>query len=457
MTAVDLAAALRRRDLSAVEALASVEARADAIAPVVNPFAVRLPERALAAAERADAALARGEGGPLCGVPITTKDSQWIAGVESTSGSLVNVGHVPVETAEAILRLEDAGAVVFATTTTPEFCFSAYTESPVHGVTRNPWNTDRTPGGSSGGAGAAVAAGAGALSLGGDGGGSIRIPAAFCGLVGFKPSFGAIPREPCGHAWKTLVSNGPLARTVADASLLFAAAAGLDPRDRHSFDPVLAQPPVPLDELRLVVVDERGPLDDDVRRSFDAVLHALAVAGVTLVRDDPGHGRSIEPWAITAAADAWHEHADRYEDDFERFTPGVIGFLEFGRHITAAEYVRAQFAREEINGAYVSLLRFHDAHAVITPTLGCEAFSVGQRHPDAIGGQPVELPWLDWVPYLPDANLAGLPALALPIGLGDDGLPLSMQVLGLRASDARVLAIGAAIERIIEPLPAPLP
>jgi Asp-tRNA(Asn)/Glu-tRNA(Gln) amidotransferase A subunit family amidase len=449
MTATELVQALRTGALSAVEALASVEARADEVAARVNPFAVRLQERARAAAEQADALLVRGEGGPLCGVPVTTKDSQWLAGVESTSGSLVNRGFVPAETAEATIRLEEAGAVIFATTTTPEFCFSGTCESPVHGITRNPWNAERTPGGSSGGAGAAVASCAGALSLGGDGGGSIRIPAAFCGVVGFKPTFGAVPREPCGHAWKTLVANGPLARTVADARLLFATVSGRDVRDPHSVDVPLEAAPLEIKGLRLVVCDTRGPLDDGVRRVWATTLALLEAAGAELVYDTPAIGRSIEPWAQIASADGWVEHAHEYAERYDELTAGVIGFLEFGRSVTAEQYVSAQFARDAIYEAYVSLLRWHGAAAVITPTLGCTAFPVGQRYPEAIGGEAIDPVWLDWVPYLPDANLAGLPALALPIGLADDGLPVSLQVLGLRAADATVLAVGDAIEQVV--------
>ena len=182
----------------------------------------------------ADAALAAGTGGPLCGIPLTIKDSHYLAGVTAAAGSRSLQHFVPTETSAAVERLEAAGAVIFAKTTTPEFCYFGITDSPVNGRTNNPWDLERTPGGSSGGAGAAVAAGLGPLALGGDGGGSIRIPAAFCGVVGFKPTFGLVPREPCAVGWKTLVSYGPLARTVDDARLMLRALAGWHPRDRHS-------------------------------------------------------------------------------------------------------------------------------------------------------------------------------------------------------------------------------
>src|SRR5919201_29317 len=176
LPAVDLAARLRRRELSAVEALDAVLRRADEVSGPLNPFSIRLDERARRAAERADAALARGRGGPLCGLPVTTKDSHWMAGVECTSGSQARVGFIPRETVGAIERLEAAGAVIFSRTTTPEFCYFGITDSDLFGRTSNPWSLDRTPGGSSGGAGAAVAAGARPLSPRGGGGGGGRHP-----------------------------------------------------------------------------------------------------------------------------------------------------------------------------------------------------------------------------------------------------------------------------------------
>jgi Asp-tRNA(Asn)/Glu-tRNA(Gln) amidotransferase A subunit family amidase len=287
LPAVDLAAALRRRDVSAAEALAAALERADAATGAFNPFARRLDTRARAKAAEADAALARGAGGPLAGVPVTIKDSHWLAGVPAASGSRARTGFVPNESSAAVQRLEHAGAVIFAKTTTPEFCYLGTTASALHGITRNPWNPERTPGGSSGGAAAAVAARVGPLALGGDGGGSIRIPAAFCGVVGFKPTFGLVPREPCSAGWKTIVSYGPIARSVADARMMLAALAGSHPNDRHSInaDGLDAETP---QRLRVVVSEDLGfaPLDDDVRaRSARRSSASPASTSSTTTRD----------------------------------------------------------------------------------------------------------------------------------------------------------------------------
>jgi amidase len=213
---------------------------------------------------------------------------------------------VPSETSAAVERLEHAGAVIFAKTATPEFCYFGVTESPVNGRTSNPWNLERTPGGSSGGAGAGLAAELGPLALGGDGGGSIRIPAAFCGVVGFKPTFGLVPREPCSPGWKTLVSYGPMARSVADIRLMLGVLAGWDARDRHSLTGSHFEGGWDVRPLRAVVSEDLGfaPLDADVRRAFGALIGRLESSGVELIEDDPGLGSSVEPWAVIATAEA---------------------------------------------------------------------------------------------------------------------------------------------------------
>ncbi|MGH3923995.1 MAG: amidase, partial [Pseudonocardiaceae bacterium] len=372
-------------------------------------------------------------------------------GIESTSGSYARKGFVPTETMGGIERLEASGAIVFARTTVPEFCYLGITESDTFGRTSNPWNLERTAGGSSGGAAAAVAAGCGPLSLGGDGGGSIRIPAAFGGIVGLKPTFGLVPHEPSTAGWKTLVAVGPMARSVADVRLMLAAVAGFDRRDRHSLPHVqLDAPPADPAQVRVVVSDDLGfaSLDDDVRQAFRATVDRLADAGVQLVEDTPGLHTSVDIWSAIALAEARYAEHDDFVHHRSELGEGAAGFIEAGGDVTAGQYINAQFARERIHRAYVDLFERTGATALLTPTLGCEAFPHGKRHPDTIGNVPV-LPDLDWAPLLYDANLAGLPACALPIGLGDDGLPVSLQVLGRRCDDSHVLAVAETIETVV--------
>jgi Asp-tRNA(Asn)/Glu-tRNA(Gln) amidotransferase A subunit family amidase len=453
LSAVELGAALSRRELSSADALEAVLDRANAIEPSLNPFAVRLDERARRAAAAADQARARGDGGPLCGIPVTIKDSHWLTGVTSAAGSRALADFVPSETSAAVERLEASGAVIYAKTTTPEFCYFGITDSPLNGRTNNPWDLARTPGGSSGGAGAAVAAGAGPLALGGDGGGSIRIPAAFCGLVGFKPTFGLVPREPCSPGWKTLVSYGPMARTVTDARAMLLATAGKHARDRHSLgvDGLEAAAPDPA-ALRIAISEDLGfaPVDEDVRRAFRATVALLESAGATLVEDAPGLDSSVQTWSAIAVADARYAEADPYENDRELLGDDARRFIGYGDDVTAGQYVQAQMWREWIHRAYVDLFARTGASVLLTPTVGCEAFEHGANHPAELGGAPIEPPWHDWCGFLYDANLAGLPACAVPVGLGDDGLPVSVQLLGLRGSDGAVLAAAEAVERLVD-------
>ena len=452
MTAVELSTALQHRELSAVEALHSVLSRAAAVGEAVNPFSVDLHERALHAAYAADARLARGAGGPLAGLPISAKDSQWLAGVESAHGSLSMRGFVPDGTAVVLERLEHAGAVIFAKTAVPEFCYTGITESPINGRTSNPWDLARTPGGSSGGAGAAVAAGIGPISMGGDGGGSIRIPSAFCGVVGFKPTFGAVPREPSADAWKTLVAVGPMARSVADIRLMMPFIAGADPRDLYSIDVPQLQRPAPSPEGLVVVASEdlgMALVDDDVRVAFRAAIDALRSAGVTVIEDSPGLPSSVETWAAIAGYEAYLAEHHLLRDKPEILTHQARGFIEFGEWLGEDKYHEALERRTEIHAAYVAMFGRAGAHVLLTPTLGLEAFGHGSTYPLEVGGQPMDPVWRDWAPMLYDANLCGFPAIALPIGLGGDGLPVSMQVLGLNRTDGLTLATAETIEGVL--------
>jgi Asp-tRNA(Asn)/Glu-tRNA(Gln) amidotransferase A subunit family amidase len=452
VSAIELGAALRHRELSAADALEAVLDRADLIEGSLNPFAVRLDDRARRAAEAADGALARGEGGPLCGIPLTVKDSHWLAGVTSAVGSLALADFVPSVTSRAVQRLEAAGAVIYAKTTTSEFCYFGITDSPLNGRTSNPWNVARTPGGSSGGAAAALAAGAGPLALGGDGGGSIRIPAAFCGLVGFKPTFGLVAREPCTPGWKSLVSYGPMARSVADARAMLLAMVGMDARDRFSLGVGgLDAHPVDPGGLRIVVSEDLGfaPVDVDVRRGFRRTVALLESAGVTLIEDSPRLGSSVQTWSAIAVADARYAEAEVYDRGRDLVGEDALRFMGYGEHVTTGQYVQANMYRERIHAAYVDLFDRTGASLLLTPTVGCEAFEHGVTHPAEIGGVPITAPWFDWAGFLYDANLAGLPACAVPVGLGDDRLPVSVQLLGLRGDDSAVLAAAGTIEQIV--------
>lgn len=442
-TAIQQIKALRAGKISATELLEETIAHAEKVDPYINPFAQKLYNRARQLAAEADKQLKAGKGGPLCGLPITIKDSQFLAGYPCANGSRTLSDFVPNETCEAVELLEQAGAIIFAKTTCPEFSLTGITESDLYGLTSNPWDINRTCGGSSGGAAASVAAGIGAFSLGGDGGGSIRIPAGFCGIVGFKPSFGAIPREPCFPSWQSIVSYGPMTRSVADAHLMYSV---LNPDSA----PFKETPSLDLSDYPLIISEDLGiqPVDEDVRQTFRSVLKKITDSGAQLIKDGPGLPSSVITWAVTASFDA-AKHAKDKTHVAVGMGDVARGFIDFGGQFTRDEFNQAQEYRHVIREAYQSMFERNNACILITPTLGCEAFPHGSIHPHQIEDKPIEMPWLDWAGFLYDANLAGLPACAIPMGVGDEGLPLSLQILGPAGSDAEVLRVAEAIEALI--------
>ncbi|BBB27066.1 amidase [Amphritea japonica] len=450
-TAIELLEDLRAHRMTAIELLEQTIQRAEYVAETYNPFSVKLYDRAREAAAKADELLAQGLGGPLCGLPITIKESQWLAGVPVTSASRTEKDVIPQETSAAVQRLEEAGAVIFAKTTCPEYCLTGTTSSELFGTTTNPWNRERTCGGSSGGAGTAVAAGAGTLSLGGDGGGSIRIPAAFCGIVGFKPSYKAVPREPCNPSWSTIVSYGPMARTVADARLMYSVIAANN--DEHAYiDSLNAHTlqPLSLAGQKVIISEDLGhaPIDDDVRMTFRWVVAQLKEAGAEVVYDNPHLPSSVIAWATSAMYDTWSFQKDK-DQPLKGLEQGTLDSMTFGASITEEEFDAAEDHREAIHTAYQAMFERNNCTTFITPTLGVEAFKHSLRHPKYVGSTRITYPWLDWATFMYDANLTGMPACAMPMGLGDEGLPLSIQIQGPRGTDASVLNIAEQLEKVI--------
>ncbi len=450
-TAIELLADLRSRHIRAVELLEITIAHAEQVSKANNPFAIKLYDRARQAAIKADNLLDQGLGGALCGLPITVKDSQWLKGVPCANGSKTLLDFIPEESCSSIQKLEDAGAVIFAKTTCPEFSLMGITSSELYGLTSNPWNAGRTCGGSSGGAAAAIAAGAGTMSLGGDGGGSIRIPAAFCGVVGFKPSLHAVPRKPCFPSWSSLVSYGPLTRTVADARLMYSVM--VEDNDEFAFKSVLnthMQNQVSLAGQKIIVSEDLGfaPVDDDVRMAFRSVLNQLEAAGAELIYDHPGLPSSVIAWATSAHYDSWsfQNQKDAPLDGLDNYT---VDMMMFGQNLTKEQFMEAEKYRQDIHDAYQAMFKRNGTSIFLTPTLGCEAFKHGARHPKYIGSTKITYPWLDWATFLYDANLTGMPACALPMGLGNENLPVSIQVLAPTGKDALVLDIAEQVEALV--------
>lgn len=447
-TASEQICALKERTISASELLEQTISRCETLSVRINPFALTLFDRARAAAQKADKLLKKGKGGSLCGLPVSVKDSQWLAGVRCANGSPTLEDFVPQETCTAIQQLEDAGAIIFAKTTCPEFCLSGTNNSPLYGPTLNPWDVAKTPGGSSGGAAASIAAGAGSLSLGGDGGGSIRIPAAFCGIVGFKPTHGAVTRRPGFTTWDSLVAYGPMCRSVADARLMFSIIANAE----NTFDLKNLKPT----HTRKVIISEDlgfAPVDSTVRFIFRDVVEKISSSAFTTVAGNPGLPSSVVTWATIATEDMW-QHKGNPDSDLYK-DPGVIGkyaeeFIAFGSSFSHPELQDAQSHRTAIYDAYIELFQRHRSNILITPTLGCEAFDHTELFPQTIADTEITYPWLDWAGFLYDANLVGMPSCCIPMGLGESGLPVSLQILGAPGTDLEVLGVAEKIEEIIQ-------
>lgn len=450
----ELTRALRAREITAVDLLDRVLARADEVGAEVNPFAIRLDERARRAAHESDRRIAAGQARPLEGVPVAAKDSQWMAGIATFSGTTA-APVIPEVTAGMIERVEAAGAVIFAKTTTSEYCYSGISWAPGFGHTRNPRGLDRTAGGSSGGSAAQVAAFIGPVGLGGDGGGSIRIPAAFCGVVGFKPTFGLVTHEPSGPAWKTLIGQGPLTRSVRDARLLMSVLAGTDLRDRHSLR--LAESPA--GRLRVAYSEDLGfaAVDDDVRACYRRALAALENTGAQLVAvpESMGFTSSVRTWATIAAVEARWAQTPLLEGE-AHVSEQVGNFLAFGQSFSAEEYVEAQFERERLHARYVTVFAPAEegglgADVLFTPTVGCTAFDNSLAFPHTIADRVISEPWRDWASFMYDANLVGMPAMSVPIGVDRAGLPIGGHLVGARLFDDTVLRAGAVLEQALTP------
>jgi Asp-tRNA(Asn)/Glu-tRNA(Gln) amidotransferase A subunit family amidase len=445
------AAGVRSGEVSAVDLVEESLRAIETYDEQVNAFTVVLREQAMEQAREVD--LTRPDL-PLAGVPVSVKDHVWLAGVPATNGSRALVDHVPALDAACVARLKGAGAIVVGKTNNPEFCYRGYTDNDVFGLTRNPWSLDRTPGGSSGGAGASVAYGATPIALGTDGGGSIRIPSAFCGVVGHKPSFGLVPKMPGFRGWPTLSVDGPLTRTVRDAALALAVMAGPSPHDHDSWpvDPgdLLGAVTRPVDwsTLRVAVSDDLGwaPVDQSVRAAFRAAVDVLVRDGAQVVEAAPDAPYPTELWNDIACPEGFASEGPLLAEWGHRMTAGTRDIVEAGRSATATDYLDALARRRDYAVRWASFFEDHDV--LLTPSMPLAAFGTDVQSPASIDGVPVDPFFDDWCALALPANLTGCPATAVPTGLDADGLPLGMQVMAPRFADARALAVAASYERL---------
>ena len=452
LTAEELLALYARRTLSPVEALKSITERVARCNPWINAFAALNP-RALAHAGESEARWAAGRPlGPLDGVPVTVKDLLHVAGFPTRRGSKLTGTAPATEDAPAVLGLRAAGAVILGKTTTTEFGWKTPGDCPLHGITRNPWNPRRTAGGSSSGAGAAGAACFGPLHVGTDAGGSVRIPAAYCGLVGFKPTYGRVPQWP-HSAFGQVSCAGPMTRSVRDAALMLGVMGRADLRDPFCLPDESRDWRDGIEDgvrgLRVALVRRLGfdpPLDAEGETFLTEAAARLREAGASVEEDDPElpDTRHVfgRVWGVALARLVLTTPEDRRHllDD---------GLAEVARRegsMSAVDFLGAEAMRTE---AAHRMARFHQRHDLIltacTPTA---AFAADQ--PTI---HPTEALWRDWAPWTFTFNLTRQPAISIPIGLDAEGMPRAVQLAAAQYRDDLCLRAARVLERGAMPIP----
>jgi aspartyl-tRNA(Asn)/glutamyl-tRNA(Gln) amidotransferase subunit A len=437
--------AFRARTLSPVEALEASLAAIERHDPAVNAFRLVDAERARTEAAASEARWARGEPqGVLDGVPVAVKDVLLTSGWPTLRGSrAVDPGQAWDADAPAVAALRRHGAVLPGKTTTPEFGWKGVTDSPLDGVTRNPWDTSRTAGGSSGGSSAALGTGMVPLALGTDGGGSIRIPAGFCGHPGLKPTFGRVPAWPASP-FGMLAHTGPMTRTVRDLELLLGVLAEPDRRDPNALETAFrADAGAGVEGLRIAFSPDLGyaTVDPDVAAVVARAAERLAALGAHVEQLDPGFGDPAETFRTLWFAGAARIVADLGDPPPEDLLdPGLVRTARLGAQVTGLRYVQAL---QERNAVGVRMSELHgEWDLLVTPTLPIPAFEAGG---DVPAGWP-EPDWPSWTPFTFPFNLTQQPAGTVPCGFTSGGLPVGLQVVGPRYADALVLRAMRAYE-----------
>lgn len=448
LSAVALAAAIRSRAVSPVEAvkaaLARIEERGN-----LNAFMAVCADRALAEAETAEVALARGDKvGALHGVPFSVKDLTTTEGVVTTQGSALFANTVPAADAVAVARLRAAGAILIGKTTTPEFGHKPFTEGPLFGRTLNPVNPAYTCGGSSGGAAVAVATGMGPLALGSDGGGSIRIPASCCGVVGLKATLGVIPNLQAPDLFGANSYVGPMARDMADTRLMFDVLAGPDRRDPYGQVAPRQTRRLRADEQPRIAFLLRcgNRLDPEVERAVVDAMRTAESLGM-IVEPVELDFVALEPHFLTLLRSLLlarlGAHAQRSP---EKLDPTLLATIEAGRGYSAADLCEAQFARTACFARVQEVLERSDV--IASPTLSAPALPVGLDPMGwiEIAGERAGTIRGAWYPYTYPFNLTGHPALSMPCGASAKGLPIGLQLVGRWHEDSFLLDVAARLE-----------
>jgi aspartyl-tRNA(Asn)/glutamyl-tRNA(Gln) amidotransferase subunit A len=457
----ELAAAVRRRELDPVELMQATLDRIARLNPVLNAFVALRADEALAEAREIAARIARGDDpGPLAGLPFGVKDLEDVAGLPTTHGSVPFRNHVPTRDSSHVARLRKAGAIPIGKTNTPEFGYTGFTRNRLFGVTRNPWNLERTPGGSSGGSAAAIAGGLVPLATASDGGGSIRIPACYVGAFGLKPTFGRVPRTPLMlREWIDTTVYGPLTRCVTDAALFLDAVVGPDacdpdalPHPGYSYLARLDDLPSGL-RIAYSATLGYGRVEPDVRRAVESAVDVLArtldrpVERLVDRFTDTGLA-----WGALNAIELHGKLGDLVEAHRGEWGHGFIAGVDLGGRLTAADLGRCQRTRLALIDEMAAVFDRFDL--LLTPTLPTAAFGAKGPLPEKIDGHPLTSP-IHAVAFTYPFNMTGHPAATVRAGLSDEGLPVGLQLVAPHGREDLLLQVARAWERVrpFEPWP----
>ena len=448
-SASELARLVRSREISPVEVVEDCLARVERFNPAVNAL-VTLNPRALDEADELERRLVRGEDiGLLAGLAVGIKDVTPVAGLRTTYGSTLYRDHVPTEDALVVQRLRAAGAVILGKTNCPEFAAGGATFNDVFGRTRNPWDPTRTAGGSTGGGAAGLATGMIALAEGTDLGGSLRIPASFCGVVGLRPSVGLVPTYPADWLWDTLQVEGPVARTAEDVALMLQAVSGpspmsplAQPRDGRNFIAAVARGVSP--GLRVAYCRDVAKIgiDPEIEKVCENAVRGLHEIGVTVEEIELDLSFTRTPFL--ALRGLWFV-AQMFQrlDKLDRFGSNVAGNIRSGLATTTLDLGAAEEARTRIWHVFRELFRTFDH--LLTPCMAVPPFPLEQNYPETVAGKKMET-YVDWLAPTFVLSLTGLPVASVPCGLDPQGLPVGLQIVGKPQGEEAVLALASQVQ-----------
>jgi amidase len=453
LSAVEMARLIRAKKLSAREALAAHLKQIERVNPKVNAIVTLVPELAADAAAKADEMQARGEKlGPLHGLPVAHKDLFETRGIRTTFGSLLFKDYVPAEDDIIVERMRRAGAITIGKTNTPEFGAGSQTFNKVFGATRNPYDVTKTCGGSTGGGAVSLACGLAPVVSGSDTGGSLRNPAAFCNVVGFRPSAGRVPNPKAAFAWSTLSTAGCLGRSVADLAYVLSTIAGPDPRAPLSIDEpgeIFARP---LDRsfrgVRVAWFKDLGgvPFDPRVRAVVDAHRKTFESLGCIVEHAEPDFApaeisfRTLRAWTSAQA------HGAQLREHPEAFKDTLKGEIEEGLRLSGADVARAEVARAQLWRSFQAFLEKYEYF--VLPTTQLPPFDVNLEYPTEIAGVKFAS-YIDWMKSCWYISATGNPAASVPGGFTPEGLPVGVQIVGRYKQDFSVLQMAHAFEQAI--------